>query len=192
MPKISYSLAIAFAFHILVLYASTYFVDMEPVPVPFSVDSKNTINLNFGSSTGGQPRKSAPSQARNNISAQATTLTTSNDVSAVETSASGNDTGTGSASGNGSGDGTYDFGSTSVSYKEPIYPRMAIRREMQGIVKVRIKITPEGIPSNTEILKSSGHDILDKAVLDAIVAWRFQHKSSFYFVEKNIVFQLKN
>lgn len=85
-----------------------------------------------------------------------------------------------------------DFEASAVSYKNPTYPRLAIKRELEGAVRLRIQVSSEGIPEKTEILKSSGHDILDRAALDSIPNWRFQKKPSTYFVEKNILFQLKD
>ncbi len=199
MPKISTSLAIAFAVHILIIVVSTFLIDKGPSP--FLLDTKNTINVQFGSSSGGSsPKKSAPSSQAVSTAASKTTSTTVSTTQGVMTVAqtgtteNGKGTGVGSGNGAGSGDGngTYDFGNSAVSYKEPTYPKLAIKRELQGSVKIRVKVSPEGKPTNTEILKSSGHELLDKAAIEAVPFWQFQPKALSYFVEKTIVFQLKN
>lgn len=192
MPKISYSLAIAFAIHILILVLSTFLIDQRPAPFLFG--TQNTISMNFGLSSdeaGGTPKKAATSRTETNISPKAGTHVSSNSQnnSAAKIEAA-SEAGTGSSVGPGSG--PYDFASSAVSYQEPIYPRLAIKRELQGSVTVRVRVTPEGKPSNTEILKSSGYELLDRAALDAISKWKFHPRPAAYFVEKDIVFQLKN
>lgn len=188
MPKTSYSLAIAFVIHILILTLSTFLVDNEPLP--FLLDARNTISLNMGPTGNGIAKKT--SSARNTPTQN---ITTSQEV---VSSGTANADGAGSTSltavgtGAGSAEGTYDFGTSAVSYKEPVYPRQAIRRELEGTVRIKVKVSPEGTPANTEILKTSGYDILDKAATDAVASWKFQARREFYFVEKSIVFKLKN
>jgi TonB family protein len=195
MPKISYSLAIAFAIHILILAGSTFLVDKAPLP--FLIDPKSLINVQLGDGNGSQGRRthSSPTQIHSGKSSEGQTETGPNENAApkMETaSESGNGAATGSGNGNGNGSSAYDFNASAVSYKDPTYPRLAIKRELQGSVKVRVSVSPEGRPSNVEILKSSGHDLLDRAAVDAISEWKFLPRSAPYFVEKNITFQLKN
>lgn len=195
MPKISTSLAIAFAVHILIITIVNFLVARGPKPL--LLDTKNTINLQIGNSgIGGTSKKSSMARARPVLSSQAGPTTNSIDKSrdASENSKSlGSDNENGNVPGSGNGNAqTYDFDNSAVSYKEPVYPRMAIKRELQGSVRIRVKVSPEGKPTNTEILKSSGHEILDKAALEAVSFWQFQPKEISYFVEKTIIFQLKN
>ena len=70
---------------------------------------------------------------------------------------------------------------------------MAIARGIEGNLKVKIKISPEGHSLETIILKSSGSEILDTAAVNAIKKWVFVKREikTFYFVEKTIVFQIK-
>lgn len=86
------------------------------------------------------------------------------------------------------------FENTVTYYKEPVYPKMAIRRGIEGKVLVRLKISNEGIPLESQIISTSGHDTLDQAAVRATKEWRFQKRSGqeHYFVQKNIIFQLKN
>ncbi|MEA9355669.1 energy transducer TonB [Bacteriovorax sp. PP10] len=193
MPKISYSLAIAFAIHILILAGSTFLIDKAPLP--FLIDPKSLINVQLGDGNGRQGRKThfIPTQFHSGKSSEAQTGAAANENAVSEMkAASENGSGTGVGSGSGNGSSSYDFNASAVSYKDPTYPRLAIKRELQGSVKVRVSVSPEGRPSNIEILKSSGHDLLDRAAIDAISDWKFLPRSAPYFVEKNITFQLKN
>jgi protein TonB len=48
------------------------------------------------------------------------------------------------------------------------YPVMARRRGIEGTVYVGFRIGPNGDPTHIEILKSSGHNILDAATMDVV------------------------
>lgn len=56
----------------------------------------------------------------------------------------------------------------------PEYPRRARRRGYEGRVVIRAIVTPMGTVDSTEIVQSSGRDILDRAVIRAVKRWRFQ------------------
>lgn len=193
MPKISTSLAIAFAVHVLIVILSNFLIDKPPSP--FLLETKNAINLQMGTVVGdGAPKKSGGPKSSPVLSSKKILTPMSTSLSGAapqQFSSPGSENGNGNGSGDGNGQ-TYDFGNSAISYKEPIYPRMAIKRELQGSVRLRVKVSPEGKPTNTEILKSSDHEILDKAALEAVSFWQFQPKDLSYFVEKTIIFQLKN
>jgi TonB family protein len=108
----------------------------------------------------------------------------------------GSGVGNGVGSGVGDGSGVHSFDNAVVNFREPVYPRQAIRRGIEGILKVRIKVNPEGVPQQVELVKSSGHSILDQSALDAIPTWRFKKAMalnlSHYWVEKTIAFQIKD
>jgi protein TonB len=57
--------------------------------------------------------------------------------------------------------------------REPIYPLEAVRRAEQGAVMLLIHVSPEGLASGVDVLKSSGHASLDRAARDAVAAWHF-------------------
>jgi TonB family protein len=144
-------------------------------------DKRNLIDLNFSTgaadSSGGKPKAE-----------------TANTIEIGSGSVGSSSTGaTLSAAASGSGEGI-GFASLVTYYKEPVYPKMAIRREIEGKVLVRLKISNEGIPIETQIVSSSGHESLDQAAVLATKEWRFQKRSGqgHYLVEKNIIFQLKN
>jgi len=48
------------------------------------------------------------------------------------------------------------------------YPRMARERGLEGVVHVRFKLRPSGDVDTVEIVKSSGHDILDTASIRTV------------------------
>ena len=48
------------------------------------------------------------------------------------------------------------------------YPRMARERGIEGVVHVRFRILPSGDVEHVEILKSSGHAILDSASVKTV------------------------
>lgn len=199
MPKTSTSLALAFVIHIIIIVVSSFFIEKDSSP--FLIETKKFINVQLGSSSGGSaPRKlsieslvlKAPSSSPATVALGTIQSSTAASQESGAESESGGGAGHVSGVGSGNGSDIYDFGNSAVSYKEPTYPRLAIKRELQGSVRVRVRVSPEGKPINTEILKSSGHDLLDKSVLEAIAYWQFQPKNTSYLVEKTIVFQLKN
>jgi periplasmic protein TonB len=57
--------------------------------------------------------------------------------------------------------------------KQPVYPPEAVRRAEQGAVFLLIHVSPEGLASGVDVLKSSGYRSLDQAARDAVAAWRF-------------------
>jgi TonB family protein len=59
----------------------------------------------------------------------------------------------------------------------PSYPNEAILRKWQGIVILRVVVSPDCHPSSVTIKKSSGHDILDQAAIKAVEKWYFPKKA---------------
>jgi protein TonB len=49
-----------------------------------------------------------------------------------------------------------------------VYPPAARRNGIEGLVKVSFRITGSGIAKDAAVVLSSGHDVLDKAVLHAV------------------------
>jgi len=60
------------------------------------------------------------------------------------------------------------------SYKQPVYPSQMIEREIEGMVKISLKIDQNGNSSEFEIYESSGYKLFDKAALKAVENWRFE------------------
>lgn len=78
----------------------------------------------------------------------------------------------------------------------PEYPRMARLRGLVGNVILRLGINEQGQVIQTQITKTSGHEMLDQAALEALKQWRFQiigeSKSIAYWTEKVVEFRLED
>jgi protein TonB len=62
-----------------------------------------------------------------------------------------------------------------VAAPAPKYPVQAIRGHMQGTVTLRVLVDETGKPLDVVIESSSGHELLDRAARDQVLArWRFQ------------------
>lgn len=175
-------------------------------------DQKNLIAVDLGSFSlggkkGGQPKSEKSDLKKSSInSATKFASTTTNETSAnssLSSSSSSSEiaSGNGNGSGNGSGAGTGEglgngtgFSGAIQNYQEPQYPRAAIKRNLEGTIKVKINVSANGQLKSFEILQSSGHEILDNAATSAIRQWTFKPhpKNSDYFVLKTIIFSLKN
>ena len=57
------------------------------------------------------------------------------------------------------------------------YPRKAVRKGWEGQVVVAAEILPDGSVGRTELAKTSGHEVLDCAALNAIKTWKFSEAS---------------
>lgn len=65
--------------------------------------------------------------------------------------------------------------------KNLVYPYIAIKKRIEGTVIAEFSINQNGDPENISILKSSGHEILDKAAKDSI-----KKASPFPFVSRSV------
>ena len=78
---------------------------------------------------------------------------------------------------------------TCLSCLKPKYPKIALKRGYEGIVKLKIFISKNGEVSDIEVIKTSGYKILDNSGIDAA------KKSRFYPLKKertlNIEYDLK-
>ncbi|MGD9851893.1 MAG: energy transducer TonB [Nitrospirales bacterium] len=61
-----------------------------------------------------------------------------------------------------------------LASSKPLYPRVAREAGWEGTVIVRTLIDHEGVPTQTEIRKSSGHPPLDQSAIEAIKTWTFR------------------
>ncbi|MGI9280465.1 MAG: TonB family protein [Endozoicomonas sp.] len=57
---------------------------------------------------------------------------------------------------------------------QPNYPRIAQRRNQQGIVMLEVVVDTEGNAMNIKVLESSGFTILDKSAIAAVEDWEFE------------------
>lgn len=55
----------------------------------------------------------------------------------------------------------------------PEYPALAMRRSWEGTVLLRVHVLPNGKPSEIQVQKSSGRDLLDEAAVKAVKNWSF-------------------
>lgn len=204
------SFNISLIFHAMIVVVISLFLSKKENIEMIESTRLITMNLgSFGSHGSGSPaRKTAPMlHSSSSISTKTvntqktTTLSVSSYATTLEaptgvigsSAAEGNGLGSGAGMASGNGPGSaQDFSSSVMNYSEPVYPKMALRRGLEGTLKVKIKINSQGIPEDTTLLKSSGFDILDNSAMEAIKRWVFVKRESvaFYFVEKTIIFQI--
>lgn len=55
----------------------------------------------------------------------------------------------------------------------PDYPAISRRLGEQGVVVLRVLITPDGRASEVQLVKSSGSGRLDGAAIETVKQWRF-------------------
>jgi len=60
----------------------------------------------------------------------------------------------------------------------PPYPRVARQRGWEGVVRLKVFVEKDGIPSQVDIQESSGYGTLDKAALRAVETWKFSPAQS--------------
>ena len=58
--------------------------------------------------------------------------------------------------------------------KPPLYPMIARRRGHEGTTVLKVEVLSSGVCGQIEIMKSSGHSMLDKAALKAVKRWKFK------------------
>lgn len=56
---------------------------------------------------------------------------------------------------------------------KPHYPGIARSRHWEGLVYLRVYVTPDGRCGDLSVSRSSGHDVLDESALAAVRNWRF-------------------
>jgi TonB family protein len=57
----------------------------------------------------------------------------------------------------------------------PVYPELARRMSIAGVVKVQVVVAPNGAVKNTKVV--GGHPLLVNAAVDAVRKWRFESAS---------------
>jgi protein TonB len=184
MKKNIISLIIAITLHLLILELSSFLMGDKPNAF---FEYHSIIPVQFGNGANGV-RMNAP---------KAPMKKTTTEISMPDKKLTPESIGPLGSSENSSGadQGSVvenSFESTILSYQGPAYPRLAQVRGLEGLVRIKIQVSNEGLPQTTTILKSSGHKVLDQAALDVVPSWKFQARGAAYSVEKNIVFKLKN
>jgi protein TonB len=57
--------------------------------------------------------------------------------------------------------------------RKPSYPNDAAYRGEQGAVILLVHVSPDGLVSGVDVLRSSGFNALDRAARDAVLTWHF-------------------
>ena len=77
---------------------------------------------------------------------------------------------------------------------KPVYPRLAIHRQLEGTVILTIDVLPSGKVANISVETGSGFSLLDQAAIKAVSQWRFtpahQVDTPTMTVTQSIQFQL--
>ena len=63
--------------------------------------------------------------------------------------------------------------SVSLNNPKPDYPRIALRRGIEGLVLLHVEVNEQGRPIEIQVKKSAGFKPLDIAALKAVRRWRF-------------------
>lgn len=84
-----------------------------------------------------------------------------------------------------------EFDQTILKNVRPHYPRVARRRGLEGKLKLKILVSPEGKVVSVTPFEIEAHESLVKAALTAAKQWSFRSSPHGNFqVIKNIIFQL--
>jgi TonB family protein len=73
---------------------------------------------------------------------------------------------------------------------QPRYPRRALEREKEGVVRVRLTIGPDGTVSEAVVVASQPAGLFDDAALEAVRRWRYQAPGRALVTEAVIEFKL--
>ncbi|MFB6264369.1 MAG: energy transducer TonB [Bradymonadaceae bacterium] len=120
---------------------------------------------------------SAPEKVARNRASDSQSGEGSSAGSGSSGSASGSGSGSGAATGGRAGGGGIDRDALIRGYSRKIYrrlrahqtyPRTARRRSLEGTVMVEVTVGRDGAILDADIHRSSGHEILDRAALEAI------------------------
>lgn len=67
-----------------------------------------------------------------------------------------------------------NFSAAYLNNPGPVYPYASRRRREQGVVRLRVQVSPEGAPMQVLLERTSNHPELDAAALDVVKKrWRF-------------------
>lgn len=55
----------------------------------------------------------------------------------------------------------------------PKYPEVALQRHWEGLVTLRVRVLTDGSSGEVAIERSSGHEVLDEAAMEAAKRWKF-------------------
>jgi TonB family protein len=81
------------------------------------------------------------------------------------------------------------FKSIIKEYIPPEYPKLAIRKGIQGVVAITLDINKNGNVDEVEVSMSSNSSLLDESVIKAAKLWTFKTKHSIK-INKKVIFKL--
>jgi TonB family protein len=64
----------------------------------------------------------------------------------------------------------------SVKTTPPVYPAIAVKMKVEGVVKMDVTIDPDGSVAGVKVV--SGHQLLVSAAVDAVKKWRYETAES--------------
>jgi len=64
----------------------------------------------------------------------------------------------------------------------PRYPQEALKQHWKGSGVILLRVRPDGTVSKTEVLKSTGHSILDADAMRSFATWRFRPEKTAFTV----------
>ncbi len=88
------------------------------------------------------------------------------------------------------GDNEGVFNNSINEYRKPIYPRLAIKQNLEGAVKIEATVNSFGKILDVKIVQSSGHKILDDAAVSAVLLWTLKPTNKVFTFTKTIRFKL--
>ena len=90
--------------------------------------------------------------------------------------------------------GVQDFQKAILTQTPPLYPRLALRRNWEGSVLLKLHIGTQGKVVDIEILRPAHHNVFNKSALAAAWTWNFRPPKGDdkYFVLKEITFLLQD
>ena len=112
------------------------------------------------SAAGPMPRSSAPASASTSTSASRSASS-----SAANASPAG-----------GTASSAFEGAKANAAYlhnPKPEYPALAMRRQWEGKVVLKVRVLADGTVAAVTVATSSGHEVLDEAALEAVRAWHF-------------------
>ncbi len=60
-----------------------------------------------------------------------------------------------------------------LDVQAPEYPKLAREKGWEGTVVLKVLVSEEGNPADIAVEKSTGHEALDQAALEAVSSWKF-------------------
>jgi len=79
-----------------------------------------------------------------------------------------------------------DGGRKLTASKPPVYPALARGMNLEGSVKLRVTVSPNGVAKSSEVL--GGNAIFSKAAQDAVASWKWVPASQESQVVVNLSF----